>query len=72
MQAAVAVQVAGSCNAILRRPDGSLYGDLFDDIGFVRAAKRKRFEFVSDRRCPPLPRNEILTPRGCRFGAGGR
>src|SRR6478752_10079998 len=23
---AVAVQVAGSCNAILRRPDGSLYG----------------------------------------------
>ncbi len=45
-EAAVAVQVAGSCNAILRRPDGSLYGDLFDGIGFVRAAKRKGFEFA--------------------------
>jgi shikimate dehydrogenase len=40
-----AVEVAGSCNAILRRPDGSLYGDLFDGIGFVRAAKRKGFDF---------------------------
>jgi shikimate dehydrogenase len=44
-EAAVAVQVAGSCNAILRRPDGSLYGDLFDGIGFVRGAKRKGFTF---------------------------
>jgi shikimate dehydrogenase len=44
-EAAVAVQVAGSCNAILRRPDGSLYGDLFDGIGFVRGAKRKGFNF---------------------------
>jgi shikimate dehydrogenase len=26
-EAALAVQVAGSCNAILRRPDGSLYGE---------------------------------------------
>lgn len=42
----VAVQVAGSCNAILRRPDGSLYGDLFDGIGFVRGAKRKGFNFA--------------------------
>jgi shikimate dehydrogenase len=44
--AALAVQVAGSCNAILRRPDGSLYGELFDGIGFVRGAKRKGFEFT--------------------------
>ena len=44
-ETAVAVQVAGSCNAILRRPDGSLYGDLFDGIGFVRGAKRKGFNF---------------------------
>jgi shikimate dehydrogenase len=43
---AVAVEVAGSCNAILRRPDGSLYGDLFDGIGFVRGAKRKGFDFA--------------------------
>ena len=35
-EAAVAVQVAGACNAILRRPDGSLLGDMFDGAGFVR------------------------------------
>jgi shikimate dehydrogenase len=45
-EAAVAVQVAGSCNAILRRPDGSLYGELFDGTGFVRGAKRKGFDFA--------------------------
>lgn len=35
------VKVAGSCNAILRRPDGSLLGDIFDGEGFVRGARRK-------------------------------
>jgi shikimate dehydrogenase len=45
-RAAVAVQVAGSCNAVRRHPDGSLYGDLFDGIGFVRGAKRKGFDFA--------------------------
>jgi shikimate dehydrogenase len=40
----VAVEVAGSCNAILRRPDGSLYGDMFDGIGFARAARRLGFD----------------------------
>jgi len=45
-EAAVPVQVAGSCNAIVRRPDGSLYGDLFDGIGFVCGAKRKDFDFA--------------------------
>lgn len=45
-ETAVAVQVAGSCNAILRRPDGSLHGDLFDGIGFVRGAQRKGFDFA--------------------------
>jgi shikimate dehydrogenase len=30
------VRIAGSCNAILRRPDGSLLGDMFDGVGFVR------------------------------------
>src|SRR5947207_1540114 len=41
----VAVEVAGSCNAILRRPDGSLHGDMFDGVGFTRAARGKGFEF---------------------------
>ena len=35
------VKVAGSCNAILKRPDGTLLGDMFDGAGFVRGARRK-------------------------------
>jgi shikimate dehydrogenase len=35
------VQIAGSCNAILRRPDGTLLGDMFDGTGFVRGVERK-------------------------------
>src|SRR5207249_8056512 len=41
-----AVEIAGSCNAILRRPDGSLYGDMFDGAGFTRAARRAGFDFA--------------------------
>ena len=42
----VAVEIAGSCNAIRRRADGSLFGDLFDGIGFTAAARRKGFDFA--------------------------
>jgi shikimate dehydrogenase len=42
----VAVEIAGSCNAIRRRPDGSLDGDMFDGVGFTRAAKRQGFDFA--------------------------
>src|SRR6266513_6079614 len=42
----VAVEVAGSCNAILRRPDDSLHGDMFDGVGFTRAARGKGFDFA--------------------------
>ncbi len=45
-----AVRIAGACNAVVRRPDGSLYGDLFDGIGFVRAAERTGF-VVTGARC---------------------
>jgi len=34
-------KIAGACNAILRRPDGSLLGDQFDGAGFVRGVQRK-------------------------------
>ncbi|HVZ08406.1 shikimate dehydrogenase family protein [Rhodopila sp.] len=34
-------RIAGSCNAVLKRPDGSLLGDMFDGDGFVRGAIRK-------------------------------
>jgi shikimate dehydrogenase len=42
----VAVEIAGSCNAILRRPDGCLYGDMFDGVGFTRAARGRGFDFA--------------------------
>ncbi|HSI60847.1 MAG TPA: shikimate dehydrogenase [Ideonella sp.] len=34
-------RIAGACNALLRREDGSWLGDQFDGAGFVRAALRK-------------------------------
>ena len=35
------VKIAGSCNAVLKRADGTLLGDMFDGEGFVRGVKRK-------------------------------
>ncbi len=35
------VKVAGACNAVKRRADGRLVGDMFDGEGFVRGLKRK-------------------------------
>ena len=37
------VKVAGSCNAVLRRENGTLLGDMFDGAGFTRGLKRKGF-----------------------------
>lgn len=34
-------KIAGACNAILRRADGTLLGDMFDGEGFVRGMLRK-------------------------------
>jgi shikimate dehydrogenase len=34
-------RIAGACNALLRRPDGSWLGDQFDGAGFVRGVERK-------------------------------
>jgi shikimate dehydrogenase len=34
-------RIAGACNAILLRADGSLLGDMFDGAGFVRGVQRK-------------------------------
>jgi len=41
--------VAGACNAILLRPDGTLLGDQFDGAGFVRGVLRKGFELKGKR-----------------------
>jgi len=44
-----AVRIAGACNAVVRRPDGTLYGELFDGTGFVRALARHRFDVAGER-----------------------
>src|SRR6202011_5547170 len=48
-EATPTVLIAGSCNAILRRPDGTLLGDMFDGAGFVRGIERKGFELAGTR-----------------------
>ena len=40
-EAAPAVEIAGSCNAVRRGPEGQLQGDMFDGEGFVRGVRRK-------------------------------
>jgi shikimate dehydrogenase len=40
-----AVHIAGACNAVLKRDDGTLLGDQFDGAGFVRGAQRKGVNF---------------------------
>jgi shikimate dehydrogenase len=45
-EVSTAVKVAGACNAILKRPDGTLLGDIFDGTGFTRGLKRKGFVFA--------------------------
>jgi shikimate dehydrogenase len=42
-EASIAVKIAGSCNAVLLRPDGTLLGDMFDGTGFARGLARKGF-----------------------------
>jgi shikimate dehydrogenase len=42
-------RIAGACNAVLRRPDGSLLGDMFDGAGFVRGIARKGFDLAGTR-----------------------
>jgi shikimate dehydrogenase len=42
-------KIAGACNAIVRRPDGSLLGDMFDGAGFVRGVERKGKRIVGAR-----------------------
>ncbi|ACL62716.1 shikimate dehydrogenase family protein [Methylobacterium nodulans] len=42
-------KIAGSCNAVLLRPDGSLLGDMFDGAGFVRGIQRKGRDLTGAR-----------------------
>jgi shikimate dehydrogenase len=43
------VKIAGSCNAVLKRPDGTLLGDMFDGVGFTRGVRRKGFTLAGAR-----------------------
>ncbi|SDI09973.1 shikimate dehydrogenase family protein [Propionivibrio dicarboxylicus] len=43
-EVSITAKIAGSCNAILKRPDGSLLGDMFDGSGFVRGIQRNGFK----------------------------
>src|SRR4029450_9432398 len=42
-------KIAGACNAVLLREDGSLLGDMFDGAGFVRGVQRKGFQTAGAR-----------------------
>ena len=42
-------RIAGACNAVLKRPDGTLLGDQFDGAGFVRGVERKGRLFKGTR-----------------------
>ncbi|MDB5850122.1 MAG: shikimate dehydrogenase [Rhodoferax sp.] len=48
-EASPTVQIAGSCNAVRRGPDGQLQGDMFDGEGFVRGVLRKGFALKGKR-----------------------
>ena len=39
-------RIAGAVNAIVKRADGSLLGDMFDGTGFTRGLRRKGFVFA--------------------------
>src|SRR5437773_1757472 len=58
------VKVAGSCNAVLRRENGTLLGDMFDGAGFTRGLKRKGFR-VAGASCL------VVGARGRGFGDRG-
>lgn len=45
----IAASIAGACNAVVRLPDGSLSGDQFDGIGFVRGLQRKGLHLAGKR-----------------------
>jgi shikimate dehydrogenase len=42
-------RIAGACNALLKRPDGSWLGDQFDGAGFVRGVARKGRRIAGSR-----------------------
>lgn len=48
-ECSAAVEIAGSCNAILKRDDERLAGDMFDGVGFTRGLRHRNFVFAGAR-----------------------
>ncbi len=65
-----AVEIAGSCNAVLCRADGSLVGDMFDGEGFVLAMKEKG-EVIAGRRVLILGAGGVGSAIAAAFAAHG-
>jgi shikimate dehydrogenase len=65
-----AVEIAGSCNAVFRREDGSLIGDMFDGQGFVLAMKEKG-EVIAGRRVLILGAGGVGSAIAAAFAAHG-
>lgn len=47
--ASVTARIAGACNAVLKRPDGTLLGDMFDGEGFLRGLRRRGRDVAGTR-----------------------
>ena len=65
-----AVKIAGSCNAILKRPDGTLLGDIFDGTGFTRGLQRQGFAFAGAK-CLVVGSGGVGSAIAASLAAGG-
>jgi shikimate dehydrogenase len=64
------VKIAGSCNAVLKRPDGTLLGDMFDGVGFTRGLRHKNFAFPGAR-CLVVGTGGVGSAIAASLAAGG-
>lgn len=69
-EVSIAVRVAGSCNAVLKRPDGTLFGDIFDGLGFVRSLGHKGFK-CAGARCLVVGNGGVGSAIAASLGAAG-
>ncbi len=63
-------KISGACNAILKRPDGSLLGDMFDGTGFTRGLQLKGFSFAGAR-CLLVGAGGVGSAIAASLAAGG-
>ena len=69
-EVSTAVKIAGSCNAILKRPDGSLQGDMFDGEGFTLGLARRGFIFTGAK-CLVIGAGGVGSAIAASLAAGG-